>query len=196
MSTKAPRQNVVRSLHQTQMLDSERAALPAGRLASTVTSNTEHFVEILSSIIDALPVPDLMRFARVSKRYNEMVYDDTRWVQRLQRMGCWNEAEARTQAGGAPDNPELDSILSVLSRVRSIRGQARQEYGKVYGALSPYYLDISKVENFREPEQQAQLLSQLLRFAKSDTILEATREGRLTAVITLFESAALREFEQ
>lgn len=25
----------------------------------------------------------------------EMVYDDTRWVQRLRCMGCWNEAEAR-----------------------------------------------------------------------------------------------------
>ena len=27
----------------------------------------------------------------------EMVYDDSRWVQRLQSMGCWNEAEARSR---------------------------------------------------------------------------------------------------
>lgn len=27
-----------------------------------------------------------------------MVYDDTRWVQRLQLMGCWDEREARRKA--------------------------------------------------------------------------------------------------
>src|SRR4051812_41863882 len=27
----------------------------------------------------------------------EMVYDDTRWVQRLKSMGCWNESEARSR---------------------------------------------------------------------------------------------------
>ena len=31
----------------------------------------------------------------------EMVYDDTRWVPRLQLMGCWNETEARQRAEAA-----------------------------------------------------------------------------------------------
>ena len=52
-------------------------------------------LEIMSAILDYLPVPELLRFARVSKRMQEMVYDDTRWVQRLQMIGCWNEREAR-----------------------------------------------------------------------------------------------------
>ncbi|KAF9692230.1 hypothetical protein EKO04_009581 [Ascochyta lentis] len=30
-----------------------------------------------------------------SKRMQEMVYDDTRWIQRLKAMGCWNDAEAK-----------------------------------------------------------------------------------------------------
>lgn len=43
-------------------------------------------------------MPDLVRCARVSKRFKEMVYDDTRWVHRLHLMGCWNDAEARRRA--------------------------------------------------------------------------------------------------
>ena len=55
-------------------------------------------LEILSAILDFLPIPELLRFARVSKRMREMVFDDTRWVQRLQLMGCWDEREARRKA--------------------------------------------------------------------------------------------------
>ena len=156
----------------------------------------------------------------------EMVYDDTRWVQRLQLMGCWDESEARKRAeaarrkksetiqgihqeeskrarfgingtgNGAIGSEELqtpgvtifdaavevkrqeedtngaqlkaaptiedgfDAIeispqrkpaayksqdtaarLDIFSRVHSYRGVARQEYGKVYGALAPFYFD-------------------------------------------------------
>ena len=52
----------------------------------------------MARIVDYLAVPDLIRFARVSRRMQEMVYDDTRWVQRLRRMDCWNEVEARKRA--------------------------------------------------------------------------------------------------
>src|SRR6187549_1974954 len=51
--------------------------------------------EILVHILDYLPVADQLRFARTSHRMRDMVYDDTRWVARLQSMGVWNEAEAR-----------------------------------------------------------------------------------------------------
>ena len=37
----------------------------------------------------------MLRFARTSKRMQEMVYDDTRWIQRLKGMGLWNDLEAR-----------------------------------------------------------------------------------------------------
>ena len=55
-------------------------------------------LEILSTILDLLPVSDLLRFARVSKRLKDIVYDDTRWIKRLQLMGCWNEIEVRQKA--------------------------------------------------------------------------------------------------
>ena len=49
----------------------------------------------MSSILDYLPSVDLIRAARASKLLREMAYDDSRWVQRLKRIGCWDEAEAR-----------------------------------------------------------------------------------------------------
>jgi recyclin-1 len=225
----------------------------------------------------------------------EMVYDDTRWIQRLKSMGCWNDLEARqrfdesmkrkleaqrerdaeearrTGAGlngtvngiagggndtrkvsvtlfdagqeeeklrssqdrkirprastldkgfddmtlssgdGGPVRPRAYTLdpnlaLDVLSRVRSIRGMARQEYGKIYGALAPYYFDLARSRShtdpilfrtYRDPEQQAKILAQLKIFAKSD-FAEGwnQREEKLNTMIGIFENAVLHEFEQ
>lgn len=221
----------------------------------------------------------------------EMVYDDTRWIQRLKSMGCWNDLEAKKRfeesmrrkleaqkaeearrvgvavngsahglppgsdghpkvsmtlfdaaleedmqrssqehqarprattldrgfsdmslgpAGGAavPSATMVDpqAALKVLSRVRSIRGLARQEYGKVYGALATYYFDLSRsmshtdpilFRTYRDPEQQAHMLAQLKTFAKSDYAQGwYQREEKLDTMIGIFENAVLREFEQ
>jgi recyclin-1 len=228
-----------------------------------------------------------MRFGRTSKRIQEMVYDDTRWVQRLRSMGCWNEGEARVRfeeamrkkweaqksrqeeeakkagigvnaPGGvrktsttlfdagveeerqqkstdavarvmkpvivdgfetlsltaAPANrpqarlPLQDpaEMLVVLSKVRSIRGSARHEYGRVYAALAPFFSDLAQSRShtdpaifrvYRDPEQQAQMLAQLHTFAKSDWAQGwRQREEKLNTMMGIFENAVLREFEQ
>ncbi|RCI13672.1 hypothetical protein L249_5455 [Ophiocordyceps polyrhachis-furcata BCC 54312] len=110
--------------------------------------------------------------------------------------------------GGAPKTTttDADSYLSVLTTVRSIRGGARQEYGKVYGALAPFYYDIVKARShaepiafkaFRDPERQAQMLANLRRFARSDWASGCVeRENRLAAMTSVFEAAVVREFEQ
>lgn len=247
-------------------------------------------------VIDYLPVSDLMRFARTSRRMQEMVYDDTRWVQRLKSMGCWNELEARQRheegmkrkleaqrarevedakrtgvvangsvngmAGGGLaqhktsvttifdasaeeekarksldtltvrtrqptidqgfDSPVLISngslptpettvkdpsaALKVFSRVRSVRGFAKQEYGKIHDALAPFYFDLVRSRShtdpilfrvYKDPEQQAQMLAQLKRFAQSDFAQGwSGREEKLDSTVGVFENAALREFEQ
>lgn len=97
-------------------------------------------------------------------------------------------------------------ILDVLKRVKSVRGHAREEYGKVYGALAPFYFDLARATShtepivfkaFRDPEGQARMLANLDIFRQSDWSsgwLE--REERLRNMIVLFESAVLREFEQ
>lgn len=244
-------------------------------------------LEILSTILDFLPVPDLIRFARVSKRMKEMVYDDTRWVQRLQLMGCWDEGAARKRAEAArrersesqkilyeeeakragigvngtvpgsdgpnersrgasvtlfdatleagkrpsavPDNVTdgFDAIvlssgrprdanppynpmdnalkLKIFSQSRSVRGFGREEYGKVHGALAPLYNDALRsrthtdafvFRTYRDPDQQAQMLSNLVRFANSDTAQGwQQREHKVRDLVKAFETAVSREFE-
>ena len=244
----------------------------------------------MSTILDYLPVPGQLRFARVSKRMREMVYDDTRWVQRLQLMGCWDETEARQRAEAArrkrsetlqsipqeeakragigvngagngtkgsekPDRPgstifdaaaevagqkkktNCDSLgaatnigdgfdaieisphrtpaaykpqdtasrIDIFARVYSLRGFARQEYGKVYGALAPFYLDAISCENhthaavfrtYRDPAQQARMLANISKFANSD-MSEGwqKRKEKFNSCIEAFEMAVSKEFE-
>ncbi|KAI0873622.1 exocyst complex component Sec10-like protein [Hypoxylon argillaceum] len=252
-----PKTSILSALRATSMLDS-KTALPA---------------EVIFSILDYLPVPDLMRFARTSSRMREMVYDDTRWVARLKSMGVWSDLEAkrrfedairrkrdaaaRTAANSAlapignkegsttifdaaieeerriaeaiqtrqPEstvdgfetlslNPtqskspleDPTALLDILKNVRSIRGHARQEFGKVYGALAPFYFDLAQAKThtepvvfkvFRDPERQAQMLSNLQVFGKCDwTDGCSQRVGKLSNMVTIFEGAVLREFEQ
>lgn len=221
-------------------------------------------LEIMSSVLDYLSPTDLIRAARASRLLREMVYDDTRWVQKLKQMGCWNELDARkhvekthgtiatvesverqelqelaeheavanggsTAAVNDADNnrnslidgfskislsvpttshPWSDSTtegpLVALKSVKSIRGEARQEYGKIYAALAPFYNDIvnsgASTENmvfkqYQDPEQQAQILSQLQAFAKSDTTTGCEeRHQQLQTTVSMFEVAATREF--
>ena len=99
-----------------------------------------------------------------------------------------------------------DSSLSVLQHVRSIRGQARQEYGKVFKVLAPYYTDIVSSEHpmqctaftsYSSPEDQAHLLTQIQRFAKSDLSLGVyARSQCLAEVVSIFDTAALLEFRK
>ncbi|CAI6341592.1 unnamed protein product [Periconia digitata] len=270
-----PQPNVIASLRNASMLEDSKAVLPA---------------ELINTILDYLPVPDMFRFARTSKRMQEMVYDDTRWIQRLKSMDCWNEAEARKRfeeamrrkqeaqraeearrAGVAPPggvnglqphdpqgrtsttlfdigieeekqrrsvddrskegtlgqglndltlqpshpvpSPTVQAYtidphlaLKVISRAKSIRGMARQEYGKIYGALAPYYFDLARSQShtdpilfrtYRDPEQQAVMLAQMKIFARSDFSQGwYQREQKLDTMMGIFENAALREFEQ
>ncbi|RFU34649.1 hypothetical protein B7463_g1687, partial [Scytalidium lignicola] len=258
----ANRKSILSTIRETQMVGS-KPALPA---------------EILSTILDYLPVSDLMAFARTSRRMREMVYEDSRWVQRLSIMGAWNEGEARRRfeeslkrkrdlmkaraleqagklgggingaagtsttifdagveeernqrsvemslnaaAGGPMDGFETmpisnsiarkpmqdpEALLDVFSGVQSIRGHAREEYGRIYGALAPFYYDLAKSRShvdpiifrvYREPEQQAKMLSQLQIFSLSDWAQSARqREEKLISIIGVFENAVLREFE-
>ncbi|KAE8442439.1 hypothetical protein EG329_003340 [Mollisiaceae sp. DMI_Dod_QoI] len=262
------RNNILSSLKATEMVD-VKPVLPA---------------EIISTILDFLPIPDLMSFARTSKRMLEMVYEDSRWVQRLQVMGVWNEGEARKRfedamkrkreimriraeedskrtgigvngnagirktsttlfdagveeerqrksvdvAKSAAKNPvdgfetltlsstaapasrapmlDPEALLNVFSGVKSIRGSARQEYGRIYAALAPFYFDLARSRShmdpvifrvYRDPEQQAQMLAHLQIFSKSDWAQGwRQREEKLVTMIGIFENAVLREFEQ
>ena len=269
--------HVLASLRATQIVAS-KPVLPA---------------ELIATILDYLPVADLLRAARVSRRLQEMVYDDTRWIQKLKALELWNEGEARqrvdealrrrTAAQRAEDADELngtgdslprrpngaagngrrhagsvtlfdagmeehryrqsidrpkntttqDSIadgfdevalsptaqsnrhensldpvaaLVALRSVRSVRGKARQEFAKVYGALAPLYFDLARSHDhseaalfhtYRKPEEQAQILTDLKRFASCDHAQGwLMRSQRVDYVTSVFQDAVLREFKQ
>ncbi|KAJ5634690.1 hypothetical protein N7528_002532 [Penicillium herquei] len=243
-----PRRDVLASLRMASLEEISRASLPA---------------EIVSSILDYLGPVDLIRAARSCKLLHEMAYDDTRWVQLLKRIGCWDESNARKhsekvygavaefdvveernileEANGVIPKIAVDSVpssgvdaisdgfdkielgkaaaqlepleneasdpdLIVLKQASSIRGEARQEYGKIHAALSPFYDDITKsgpsTENlvftkYKDPQFQAQMLSQLQAFSNSDmTTGWEWRVHRLESAISMFETAALNEFRQ
>ncbi|KAK3944159.1 exocyst complex component Sec10-like protein [Diplogelasinospora grovesii] len=99
-----------------------------------------------------------------------------------------------------------EALLKIIDNAKSVRGHARQEYGKIYGALAPFYFDLVQAKShtdpivfkvFRDPERQATMLSQLARFAKSDWAQGwQRREEKLAGMSHIFESAVLREFEQ
>ena len=101
---------------------------------------------------------------------------------------------------------ERGQALTILEYVQSTRGQARQEYGKVYKCLAPLYNDIVEAESpmhckvfkvYDSPEQQARMLAHLRTFAKSDLAPGAeSRERRLEEVISIFDTAALLEFRR
>ena len=282
-------QSVLAPLRSTQMMDESKAILPAGMyIQRRVVLCRLTLLELINTILDYLPISDMFTFARTSKRMQEMVYDDTRWIQRLKSMGCWNDVEAKqrfeeamrrkheaqraeeAQRTGASVNggaaglgiggieqprgsltlfdadediqrqsleqkgrgrsstldkgfndmtltptftqqsarsPMIDpqAALKVISGVRSIRGRARQEYGKVYGALAPYYFDLAQSRShtdpvlfrtYRDPEQQAIMLAQLKTFANSDFAQGwGQREQKLDTMAGIFENAVLREFE-
>lgn len=102
------------------------------------------------------------------------------------------------------EDPE--ALLGVLKSVQSVRGHARQEYGRVYGALAPFYFNLVQARShtepivfqvFRDPERQAQMLDNLLTFSKSDWAEGwDRREEKLLNMVGIFEGAVLREFEQ
>ena len=101
---------------------------------------------------------------------------------------------------------DISLALTVLQNVKSRRGFARHEYGKIHGALNPFYLDITKQESsieplafrlYKEPEQQSQMLVNLKIFSLCDTSLgSVTRVEKLDSTAEAFESAILHEFEQ
>jgi recyclin-1 len=120
----------------------------------------------------------------------------------------FNDMTLSTSGTLAPSVYSVDpqAAVKVLSNVRSVRGGARQEYGKIYGALAPFYFDLERsrshtdpilFRSYRDPEQQAQMLAQLKTFSKSDYAQGwSQREEKLDTMTGIFENAVLREFEQ
>lgn len=244
----------------------KRDPLAALRMSDMVISKPFLPIELIAQIVDHLNAADMVRFARVSRKMHEMIYDDARWVQRLKKMDVWSEVEARRTRGGrlsvsqserkstidhslvnGKGRPELninglpasprkpfsvaqardfdgfdmisfsgptleavnspatkEETLRALGNVKSVRGQARQEYGKVYKALNPFYIDAIHAVSYQStrifsiftlPEQRALMFTNIRTFAMSDLSPgTGIREQRIRELITQYDTAALLEF--
>ncbi|KIH86641.1 recyclin-1 [Sporothrix brasiliensis 5110] len=117
-----------------------------------------------------------------------------------------NGAQARPPPAEKSPLQDTEALLDVFKNVQSVRGHARQEFGRIYGALGPFYWDLQRSRThadpaifkvFRDPERQARMLANLRTFAQSDWAQGwRQREEKLTSMTSIFESAVLREFEQ
>lgn len=117
-------------------------------------------------------------------------------------------AELSSSKARASQRFPIDSnaALTVFQCVKSTRGQARQEYGKIYKLLKPYYNDLFSTSNpmesrifkdFPTPDQQAQLLVNVRTFAASDFSPSAgARHQRVVESVDIFDTKALLEFRQ
>lgn len=244
----------------------KRDPLAALRMSDMVISKPTLPIELIAQIADHLNGADLIRVARVSRKMHEMIYDDARWVQRLKRMGVWNDLEARRTGGGrasisrpqkkptidrsvvngkgrpeinlngqpvSPKKPTVPSVartfdgfdtisfseptpasqngllgqeeaLYILKNVKSVRGYARQEYGRVYKCLNHFYVDAlnSHVHDktaifstYSLPEQRAEMFSNIRTFSLSDVSPGSSqRDVKLNELVSQFDTAALLQF--
>lgn len=96
--------------------------------------------------------------------------------------------------------------LSVLSLVVSRRGEARSEFGLVYAALAPLYIDLVNSNSMdesealrqrKQPEEQTKLLKVLELFGRSRSVLDWTRcQKRMIWIKETFERQMITEFEK
>ena len=111
-------------------------------------------LEILSTILDILPIRDLIQCARVSRKTREMVYDDTRWVKRLQLMGCWDELGARKRAESNALGRSDVSLTLQSEEARSAATGVNESVDVACGSEKPRKLDPTIFDAKTEEERQ------------------------------------------
>lgn len=111
-----------------------------------------------------------------------------------------------TEPAQAPTNglSVQEEPLTILTNVRSVRGQARQQYGRIYKCLNPFYSNALNTElydrtiicsRYSLPGQRAQMFSNLRTFALSDISPGLSlRDAKLSELIAQFGNEALLQF--
>lgn len=154
-----------------------------------------------------LDIPDLLLFALTSRNAYKAVNDPRLWVLKLKAMGVWDKAAVSTKEELMNSNFELlHSPLTCLSLIYKVPRISKFQVLKVRSCLFEYYKDLLRnieyeklkiFKNFHSPQDQARLLTNLLKFNAIDCD-EANRtmvRDRLTDLIEIFENALLRELE-
>lgn len=162
---------------------------------------------VARSIASYLDIPDLLRFAFVSKNANKAYSDPKLWIQKLRSMGVWENAEEfPIEKLRACSLEQLDDPLRCFSRIYKVPKLAKLQVLHIRGCLDVYYKDLQSnlpfdrlkvFKNFHSPEDQAHLLSNILKYNAID-VDESSRtlvRQKVTDLLEIFENALLRELE-
>lgn len=154
-----------------------------------------------------LDIPDLLLFALTSRNAYKAVNDPRLWVLKLKSMGVWDSAYVATKQELAQSKFDLlQSPLTCLSHIYKVPRIAKFQVLKVRSCMFEYYHDLLRnieyeklkiFKNFDSPQDQALILTNLLKFNAIDTD-EANRNmvrDKITDLIEIFENALLRELE-
>lgn len=161
-------------------------------------------IPVASAIAWHLDIPDLLLFALTSRNAHKAAHDPTLWVLKLRRMGVW---ELGVPTGDT--QPQFDTFSSpsqCLLTIYKLPRLARFQVLQIYRCLHEYYADLQSnlpyerlkiFKHFHTPHEQAQMLTNLLKYNKIDP-LPTLRElvgQKITDLIEIFENALLRELE-
>lgn len=154
-----------------------------------------------------LDVPDLLLFSLTSRNARKAANDPQLWVLKLQAMEVWATArplskeEVRTA-----DFSLLDGPLTCFDSIFKVPKTAKYQVLKITQCLQEYYEDLKlnvpyerfkMFKNFHTPQDQARMLSNLLRYnaMDADDVNRSFVRQKLTDLMEIFENAILRELE-
>lgn len=162
-----------------------------------------------TTLFDASLEEERRRQLRLQQQQQEQQLAQARDGFETLTIGSGDATKSQPPGAAASEKSPLqdtEALLDVFKNVQSVRGHARQEFGRIYGALGPFYWDLQRSRThadpaifkvFRDPERQARMLANLRTFAQSDWAQGwRQREEKLTSMTSIFETAVLREFEQ
>lgn len=154
-----------------------------------------------------LDIPDLLLFSLTSRNAHKAVNDPQLWVLKLKAIGVWNIARQATKEElRHADFSLLDNPLTCFESIYKVPRIAKYQVLKITKCLQEYYQELQlnvpyerlKIfKNFHTPQDQAKILSNLLKYnaIDSDDGNKTFVRQKLLDLMEIFENAVLRELE-
>lgn len=156
---------------------------------------------VARSMLWYLDVPALLRFLAVSRNCHQAVEDPTLWILKLKSMGAWHSSGELS----LPSELTIDP-LSCFDGISASPRAARSHVLRIRRCLQPFYSDLQSnspynqlrlFKTYHNPQDQARLLSNLLRYNAID-VDDNSRvfvRQKILDLLEIFENALLRELE-
>lgn len=154
-----------------------------------------------------LAIPDILLFSLTSKNAHKAANEPQLWTLKLRAMGVWSNARvvSKDEIRNA-DFSLLNNPLTCFSSIYQELRVAKFQVLKISKCLQKYYEDLQLnvpyerlrvFKNFHTPQDQAKMLSNLLRYNAIDADATNRRfvRQKITDLLEIFENAVLRELE-